>query len=72
VHPGYIETKMVVAALEASPDPRKARARLERLAPLGKLGEPEDVASAVLYLASDESKHVTGAEIVIDGGMTAR
>jgi 3(or 17)beta-hydroxysteroid dehydrogenase len=39
--------------------------------PIGRFGEPEDVAYGVLYLASDESKHVTGAELVIDGGWTA-
>jgi NAD(P)-dependent dehydrogenase (short-subunit alcohol dehydrogenase family) len=44
----------------------------EEWAPMGHLGEPEDVAYAVLYLASDESKFMTGAELVIDGGFTAR
>jgi NAD(P)-dependent dehydrogenase (short-subunit alcohol dehydrogenase family) len=48
---------------------RRAR---EEWAPLGHLGTPEDVAYVVLYLASDESKYMTGAELVIDGGFTAR
>ena len=39
--------------------------------PIGRFGEPEDIAYGVLYLASDESKFVTGAELVIDGGWTA-
>ena len=40
--------------------------------PIGRLGRPEDVASGVLYLASDESSFVTGSELVIDGGLTAQ
>ena len=45
--------------------------KLSRQIPLGKIGEPNDVAYAVLYLASDESKFVTGTEIRIDGGISA-
>ena len=45
-------------------------AQLSRAIPLGKMGEPEDIAKAVLYLASDDAKHVTAAEIVVDGGHT--
>jgi NAD(P)-dependent dehydrogenase (short-subunit alcohol dehydrogenase family) len=45
-------------------------AQLSRAIPLGKMGEAEDIAKAVLYLASDDAKHVTGAEIVVDGGHT--
>jgi len=40
--------------------------------PLGRMGLPEDIAAGILYLASDESSFVTGAELVIDGGMTAQ
>jgi NAD(P)-dependent dehydrogenase (short-subunit alcohol dehydrogenase family) len=39
--------------------------------PLGKIGEPDDIAYAVLYLASDESKFITGAELKVDGGISA-
>jgi len=44
----------------------------EGMAPVGYLGEPMDIAQGVLYLASDESKYVTGAELAIDGGFIAQ
>jgi NAD(P)-dependent dehydrogenase (short-subunit alcohol dehydrogenase family) len=72
VHPGYIWTPMVETYLAAMPDPAAAKAFLEGLHPLGHIGEPNDIAYGVLYLASDESKFVTGAELVIDGGYTAQ
>lgn len=72
IHPGYIETPMVEAFVNAQPDPAAARAGVAALHPLGHLGEPDDIAYGVLYLASDESKFVTGAELVIDGGYTAQ
>ena len=67
VHPGIIDTVMVQ---ETMSDPDRLRQRMERL-PLGRIGTTEDVAYGVLYLASDESSFVTGAELVIDGGTTA-
>jgi 3(or 17)beta-hydroxysteroid dehydrogenase len=72
VHPGYIWTPMVEAYLADQPDPAAAKVAIEALHPVGHLGEPEDIAYGVLYLASDESKFVTGAELVIDGGYTAQ
>ena len=72
VHPSFIATPMVEAMIEASPDHDKARAQLTRAAPLGRLGDVDDVAYLILYLASDESKFITGAEMVVDGGATAR
>jgi len=72
IHPGYIWTPMVEHAVNASPDPAAARRHFEELHPVGHLGEPADIAYGVLYLASDESKFVTGAELVIDGGYTAQ
>ena len=56
----------------ATGDEAKAHERLARGIPLKRIGEPDDVAYAVLYLASDESKFVTGSEFKIDGGMTAQ
>ena len=51
------------------PEIREARVAAT---PLGRMGLPEDIASGILYLASDESSFVTGSELVIDGGMTAQ
>ncbi|MBK6704449.1 MAG: glucose 1-dehydrogenase [Caulobacteraceae bacterium] len=72
VHPGYIWTPMVENYLAAQPDPEAAKAFVTGLHPVGHLGEADDIAYGVLYLASDESKFVTGAELVIDGGYTAQ
>jgi 3(or 17)beta-hydroxysteroid dehydrogenase len=67
VHPGVIRTPMTKWITD---DPESAKAIMD-LQPIGFMGEPEDVAYGVLYLASDESKYVTGSELVIDGGWTA-
>jgi len=72
VHPGYIWTPMVEGYLAAQADPEAAQAFVAGLHPVGHLGEPDDIAYGVLYLASDESKFVTGSELVIDGGYTAQ
>ena len=74
VHPGFIRTPMVEAHLRDSgaQDLEAAEAEVGALHPLGHMGEPDDIAWGVVYLASDESKFVTGAELVIDGGYTAR
>lgn len=74
VHPGYIWTPMVVNHLRASgaTDMEVARGEVGKLHPLGHVGEPDDIAWGVVYLASEESRFMTGAELVIDGGYTAR
>jgi NAD(P)-dependent dehydrogenase (short-subunit alcohol dehydrogenase family) len=66
VHPGRIETPMTTRLDSAR------REMVLSMTPLGRDGQPEEVAYGVLYLASDESSFVTGAELVIDGGFTAR
>lgn len=71
VHPAFISTPMVEDPLAQAEDPEKARKRLIRMVPLGKIGEPNDIGYVILYLASDESKFTTGAEMVVDGGCTA-
>lgn len=63
---------MVAAHLSAQGDLQAARKRADALHPLGHIGEPDDIAWGAVYLASDEAKFVTGAELVIDGGYTAR
>ena len=68
VHPGMIDTDMITVLLK---DPEERRQRIASV-PLGRVGTALDVAYAVLYLASDESSFVTGAELVIDGGKTAQ
>ncbi len=71
VHPSFVDTPMVRALAGAARDPEKAFEQLAKSAPMGRLGTVEEVAAAVLYLASDESTFTTGTELVIDGGMTA-
>ena len=66
IHPGRIETPMT------APLNPERREMMLRVTPLGRDGKPEEVAYGVLYLASDESSFVTGSELVIDGGFTAR
>jgi NAD(P)-dependent dehydrogenase (short-subunit alcohol dehydrogenase family) len=74
IHPGFIWTPMVEGYLQANgaTDMKAARAQVDGLHPLGHMGEPDDIAWGVVYLASDESKFVTGSELVIDGGYTAQ
>lgn len=68
IHPGPIATPMTA---EGRADAERVRLTQART-PLGRYGEPEEVANAVLFLASDESSYVTGAEVVVDGGYTAQ
>lgn len=72
VNPGYVWTPLVEDMLKSSADAEAARKALDALLPLGHIGEPDDVAYAVLYLASNESKFVTGIDLVIDGGYAAK
>ncbi len=73
IHPGYIWTPMVENYLvQSDGDVEQGRRAVAAMHPVGHLGEPDDIAYGVIYLASDESKFVTGAELVIDGGYTAQ
>jgi len=71
VHPGYIDTPMVAPRLSQTVDNMTGRQWLEELHPLGRLGEPVEVANMILFLLSDESSFSTGSEFVCDGGLTA-
>ena len=68
VHPGFIWTNMQAAAQAGG---RKAAEASTSGLPLGRVGEPDDIANCILYLASDEANYVTGAEFTVDAGMTA-
>ncbi|MGE5466854.1 MAG: glucose 1-dehydrogenase [Ignavibacteria bacterium] len=72
VHPGYIWTPMVSNYVGASGDQEAGRKALDAMHPIGHVGEPDDIAYGIVYLASDESKFMTGSELVIDGGYTAQ
>jgi NAD(P)-dependent dehydrogenase (short-subunit alcohol dehydrogenase family) len=70
VHPVFIDTP-ILDGMVGSADRGRVLEKLGRQIPLGKVGQPDDVAYAVLYLASDESQFVTGTEIRVDGGISA-
>jgi NAD(P)-dependent dehydrogenase (short-subunit alcohol dehydrogenase family) len=71
VCPGYTQTPMIEGYFADQPDPDEARAFATRLHPLGRLGDPRDIADAMVYLASDEAGWVTGSALVVDGGLTS-
>jgi NAD(P)-dependent dehydrogenase (short-subunit alcohol dehydrogenase family) len=70
--PGSIETEMHRAYIAQAADPAAEEAALNALHPIGHAGAVEDVAMAAVYLASDESRFVTGSCLMVDGGYTAR
>lgn len=72
VHPGYIKTPQVEQYLKDLGDYAGEWERKSALHPVGHFGDPLDIANAVLYLASDDSRYMTGAEMVVDGGYTAQ
>jgi NAD(P)-dependent dehydrogenase (short-subunit alcohol dehydrogenase family) len=73
IHPGYIWTPLVEALGKEAPEGlEEFRKNLDMLHPIGHVGEPMDIAYGALYLASQESKFVTGSELVIDGGYTTQ
>jgi meso-butanediol dehydrogenase / (S,S)-butanediol dehydrogenase / diacetyl reductase len=71
VCPGTIDTPWVGRLLEQASDPTGVRADLEARQPMGRLGKPEEIAKAVVYLAGSDAAFITGTELVIDGGLTA-
>lgn len=71
VCPGRVETDFVKRRLEEYPDPKKAYEEMASTQAIGRMGRPEEIAAAVLYLASDEAAFVTGTALEIDGGWAA-
>jgi 3(or 17)beta-hydroxysteroid dehydrogenase len=71
IHPVFFQTPMLDNIVATTRDPARFRAGLEGTVPLGRFGQPEEVAAMALYLASDDARFVTGAEFAIDGGFTA-
>ncbi len=72
IHPGVIRTPLLDAYLAQCDDPEGEYRLMVADHPMGSLGDPDDVAYGAVYLASDESKWITGSELVIDGGFTAQ
>ncbi|NHN39867.1 SDR family oxidoreductase [Pseudomaricurvus alcaniphilus] len=68
IHPGYVLTTQMLDWLDKQEDPAAAREQLVALHPIGYLAEPEDIANGILFLASEDSRFMTGSELVMDGG----
>ncbi len=69
--PGFVETDLTAAVISQAPDPAAVRRERTAAHPIGRLGRPEDIAGAAVYLASDESSWMTGAVLSVDGGYLA-
>lgn len=69
--PGRVETPFVTARLKEYPDPQKAYREMADSQALGRMGKPEEIAAAAVYLASDEAAFITGTAFIIDGGLSA-
>jgi NAD(P)-dependent dehydrogenase (short-subunit alcohol dehydrogenase family) len=69
--PGRVETPFVQQRISEYPDPEKAYREMAATQPIGRMGTPEEIAAAAVYLASDEAAFVTGSALIIDGGFSA-
>jgi NAD(P)-dependent dehydrogenase (short-subunit alcohol dehydrogenase family) len=72
VCPGYVRTRMLMRGIESAEDPEEAEREMLAIHPLGRIAEPSDIANVVAFLASDEARFVTGASLLVDGGLSAR
>ena len=70
--PGWVDTPLIRGIFEGDPDPQAARQAVERRQLLGRLGRPEEVGRAAVFLAGDDSSYVTGTMLFVDSGMTAQ
>jgi 3(or 17)beta-hydroxysteroid dehydrogenase len=71
VHPSFADTPMLEAMVDSARNPEKLSSSFAAAAPLGRIAQPIEVARTILFLASDEASFTTGAEFVVDGGLTA-
>ena len=72
ISPGFIETEQMRVYLESHADPTARRAELDALHPIGRVGQPAEVAAVAAFLASDDASFMTGADVVVDGGLLVR
>jgi NAD(P)-dependent dehydrogenase (short-subunit alcohol dehydrogenase family) len=72
VCPGYTRTRMLMDGITSADDPDAAEREMLAIHPLGRIAEPNEIANVVAFLASDEASFVTGASILVDGGLSAR
>jgi NAD(P)-dependent dehydrogenase (short-subunit alcohol dehydrogenase family) len=72
IAPGWVDTPLVRSIFDSSGDPEAARREVEERQLLGRLGRPEDIGRAAVFLASDNSSYMTGSMIFVDNGMTAQ
>ena len=69
--PGIVATQLIEGAIDGAPDPAAARAMLEGMSPMKRMASMEEIAGVVAFLGSDDAAYITGADYVIDGGVTA-
>jgi NAD(P)-dependent dehydrogenase (short-subunit alcohol dehydrogenase family) len=72
LHPSYVDTPMVRAMIREARDPARLESLMNRVSPMNRMAQAAEVASVVVFLASDGAAFINGAEIPIDGGATAR